>query len=55
MNKIRTNPNVGLKMLFQILTQLSLSTVHFLIAIFKPTFWFVHIWPKCGLKQPSIF
>jgi len=23
--------------------------------IFKPTFVFVHIWPKIGLKQPSIF
>jgi len=23
--------------------------------IFNPTFEFVHIWPKVGLKQPSIF
>jgi len=23
--------------------------------IFKPTFGFVHIWSKFGLKQPSIF
>jgi len=23
--------------------------------IFNPTFGFVHIWPKFGLKQPSIF
>jgi len=30
------------------LTQLQLND------IFNPTFRFVHIWPKFGLKQPSI-
>jgi len=32
-----------------------ISTVHFLNYIFNPTFGCVHIWPKFGLKQPSIF
>jgi len=39
LGKIWTNPNVGLKMSFQILTQL--STVYFLIAFL--TFGFIHI------------
>jgi len=29
--------------------------VTFLNHIFNPMFEFVHIWPKIGLKQPSIF
>jgi len=29
--------------------------VTFLNDIFNPLFEFVHIWPKIGLKQPSIF
>jgi len=45
LGQIWTNPNVGLKMKFKILTQfqLSLSTVIFLNYIFNPTFGFVHI------------
>jgi len=45
LDKIWTNPNVGLKMYFQILTQLqlSLSTPTFFNCIFNPIFGFVHI------------
>jgi len=38
------NPNVWLKCNLKIFNY-----------IFNPTFGFVHIWPKFGLKQPSIF
>jgi len=40
-------PNVGLK----IKKKIQLKVEFF---IFKPTFGFVHIWPKFGFKQPSI-
>jgi len=40
LGQIWTNPTIGL---------------HFLNDIFNPMFGFVHIWPKVGLKQPSIF
>jgi len=42
--QIWTNPNVGLKMSFKMLTQLqlSLSTIHFFNYIFNPTFEFVY-------------
>jgi len=33
----------------------SWSWVKILNDIFNPTFGFVHIWSKFGLKQPSIF
>jgi len=39
--KIWTNPNVGLKCNFN--------------CIFNPIFGFVHILPKFGFKQPSLF
>jgi len=43
LGKIWTNPNVVL------------SKVHFFNYIFNPTFGFVHILPKFGLKQRNIF
>jgi len=42
LGKIWTNPNVGLKMAFQILTQLK-NKGNFFNCIFNPTFGFVHI------------
>jgi len=40
LGQIWTNPAVGL---------------HFYITFLTQHFRFVHIWPKIGLKQPSIF
>jgi len=45
LGKIWTNPNVGLKIYFQINTTFTFNCT-FLIAIFNPTFGFVHILPK---------
>jgi len=53
LGQIWTNTNVGLKMSFKMLTFTFNGT--FFNYSFNPTFGFVHIWPKFGLKQPSIF
>jgi len=44
-------PKCWVKILTQF--QLSLSTVIFFFLMFNPTFGFVHIIPKFGLKQPT--
>jgi len=46
--------NVGLKMREKKIYSEVISWVKILNYIFNPTFGFVHILPKSGLKQPSI-
>jgi len=52
--QIRTNPKCWVKMREKKIYSEVISWVKILNYIFNPTFGFVHILPKSGLKQPSI-
>jgi len=53
LGQIWTNPNVKNVIKNFTVESESWSWVNILNVIFNPTFGLVHIWTKCGLKQPK--